>query len=42
MSGAIVVEALGLVTWWGLGRAWRGLRRLVAPATREKATATLR
>jgi len=42
MSGAIVVEALGLVTWWGLGRAWRGLRRLVAPATREKATATVR
>jgi len=24
MSGAIVVEALGLVTWWGLGRALRG------------------
>jgi dolichol-phosphate mannosyltransferase len=27
MSGAIVVEALGLVTWWGLGRAWHALRR---------------
>jgi dolichol-phosphate mannosyltransferase len=26
MSSMIVVEALGLVTWWGLGRAWRGLR----------------
>jgi dolichol-phosphate mannosyltransferase len=27
MSSVIVVEALGLVTWWGLGRAWRGIRR---------------
>jgi dolichol-phosphate mannosyltransferase len=27
MSSFIVVEALGLVTWWGLGRALRGLRR---------------
>jgi dolichol-phosphate mannosyltransferase len=27
MSSVIVVEALGLGTWWGLGRAWRGLRR---------------
>jgi dolichol-phosphate mannosyltransferase len=27
MSSVIVVEALGLVTWWGLGRAVRGLRR---------------
>ena len=26
MSSSIVVEALGLVTWWGLQRAWRGLR----------------
>jgi dolichol-phosphate mannosyltransferase len=26
MSSIIVVEALGLVTWWGLGRVWRGLR----------------
>jgi hypothetical protein len=31
MSSAIVVEALGLVTWWGLGRAWRTLRHLVSP-----------
>jgi dolichol-phosphate mannosyltransferase len=27
MSSRIVVEALGLVTWWGLGRATRGIRR---------------
>jgi dolichol-phosphate mannosyltransferase len=27
MSSTIVFEALGLVTWWGLGRAVRGLRR---------------
>ena len=27
MSSFIVIEALGLVTWWGLGRALRGLRR---------------
>jgi dolichol-phosphate mannosyltransferase len=26
MSSMIVFEAFGLVTWWGLGRAWRGLR----------------
>jgi dolichol-phosphate mannosyltransferase len=33
MSGTIVVEALALVTWWGLGRAWRGLwRRMGRPA----------
>ena len=29
MSSAIVVEALALVTWWGLGRLGHGLRRLV-------------
>jgi dolichol-phosphate mannosyltransferase len=29
MSSVIVVEALGLVTWWGLGRVVRGLRRAV-------------
>ncbi len=29
MSSAIVVEALLLVTWWGLGRALRGARQLV-------------
>jgi dolichol-phosphate mannosyltransferase len=28
MSSFIVVEALGLVTWWGLGRAARGLRNV--------------
>jgi dolichol-phosphate mannosyltransferase len=28
MSSFIVVEALGLVTWWGLGRAARGLRKV--------------
>jgi dolichol-phosphate mannosyltransferase len=28
MSSAIVVEALGLVTWWGLGRALRGAGRM--------------
>ena len=28
MSSFIVVEALGLVTWWGLGRLARGLRRM--------------
>ena len=27
MSSMIVVEALGLVTWWGMGRIVRGLRR---------------
>jgi dolichol-phosphate mannosyltransferase len=26
MSSIIVIEALGLVTWWGLGRLLRGLR----------------
>jgi dolichol-phosphate mannosyltransferase len=30
MSSVIVFEALGLVTWWGLGRVWRGLRRTSA------------
>ncbi len=28
MSSFIVVEALGLVTWWGLGRLARGVRRV--------------
>jgi dolichol-phosphate mannosyltransferase len=27
MSSVIVIEALGLVTWWGLGRLVHGLRR---------------
>jgi dolichol-phosphate mannosyltransferase len=26
MSSTIVFEALGLVTWWGFGRVWRGIR----------------
>ena len=30
MSSVIVIEALGLVTWWGLGRLAHGLRRGVA------------
>jgi dolichol-phosphate mannosyltransferase len=37
MSSAIVVEALGLVTWWGLGRALRGAWHLVA-GKREQRT----
>jgi dolichol-phosphate mannosyltransferase len=35
MSSRIVVEAFGLVTWWGIGRAWRRLRggsEAVSPA----------
>jgi dolichol-phosphate mannosyltransferase len=31
MSGKIVVEALALVTWWGLGRGWHAVRRTTAP-----------
>jgi dolichol-phosphate mannosyltransferase len=27
MSSFIVIEALALVTWWGLGRLWHALRR---------------
>ena len=30
MSSVIVVEALGLVTWWGLGRLARGLRHALS------------
>jgi len=33
MSSVIVFEALGLVTWWGMGRAWRGIRRGRAQST---------
>ena len=29
MSSVIVVEALALVTWWGLGRLLRGARRWI-------------
>ena len=39
MSSVIVIEALGLVTWWGLGRAGRGLRRALA-GTRGQGTVT--
>ncbi|MCL5445610.1 MAG: polyprenol monophosphomannose synthase [Acidimicrobiales bacterium] len=28
MSSAIVIEALGLVTWWSLGRVWGFIKRL--------------
>jgi dolichol-phosphate mannosyltransferase len=31
MSSFIVVEALALVTWWGLGRGARGVRRALTP-----------
>jgi dolichol-phosphate mannosyltransferase len=31
MSSVIVFEALGLVTWWGLGRVARGVRRALTP-----------
>jgi dolichol-phosphate mannosyltransferase len=36
MSSTIVVEAFGLVTWWGIGRAWRSLRggRRAVPSPR--------
>ena len=36
MSSFIVVEALGLVTWWGLGRIVRGARRVVTGGRRGK------
>jgi len=36
MSSAIVVEALGLVTLWGLGRCWRAITRQKIPLAREK------
>ena len=35
MSSFIVVEALALVTWWGLGRLVHGLRRVGRPSPRE-------
>jgi hypothetical protein len=37
MSSAIVVEALGLVTWWGLGRLQRALARAVGRTRRPAA-----
>jgi dolichol-phosphate mannosyltransferase len=38
MSSFIVVEALGLVTWWGLGRIVRGARSAVTGGRRGKAS----
>jgi len=35
MSSAIVVEALGLVTLWGMGRLWRAITRRGIPSARE-------
>src|ERR1019366_2583020 len=35
MSSRIVFEALALVTWWGLGRATRGIRRPTSPTFRR-------
>jgi dolichol-phosphate mannosyltransferase len=35
MSSDIVVEALALVTWWGLGRLWRRTRRAGAALGRS-------
>ena len=37
MSSFIVVEALGLVTWWGLGRIVHGARRVSTGGRRAKA-----
>src|ERR1700722_1571571 len=37
MSSFIVVEALGLVTWWGLGRIAPGARRVFTGGRRAKA-----
>ena len=36
MSSVIVFEALGLVTWWGLGRLGRGVRRFMTGAGRRR------
>ena len=35
MSSVIVIEALGLVTWWGLGRVVRGVGRALSPRRAE-------
>jgi len=35
MSSRIVFEALALVTWWGLGRATRGIRNPTSPSYRR-------
>src|SRR5271170_3918524 len=39
MSSFIVVEALGLVTWWGFGRIVHGARRVSTGGRRTKAPA---
>jgi dolichol-phosphate mannosyltransferase len=36
MSSVIVIEALGLVTWWGLGRIVHGLRRTLEGAGQRR------
>lgn len=41
MSSFIVVEALALVTWWGLGRFVRGLRRALSGGRRGSDHATM-
>jgi dolichol-phosphate mannosyltransferase len=40
MSSFIVVEALGLVTWWGFGRLVHGARRVSTGGRRAKAPAS--
>ena len=42
MSSFIVVEALGLVTWWGLGRIVHGARRVSTGGRRAKPVAQRR
>jgi dolichol-phosphate mannosyltransferase len=41
MSSVIVVEALGLVTWWGLGRIVRGLGRTLNGGRRGSTGASI-
>ncbi len=40
MSSFIVIEALGLVTWWGLGRFVHGLRRVFTGRSADGPSAT--
>jgi dolichol-phosphate mannosyltransferase len=40
MSSRIVFEALALVTWWGLGRVTRGVRRPHQPLTATASSST--
>jgi dolichol-phosphate mannosyltransferase len=42
MSSVIVVEALGLVTWWGLGRLAAGMRRAAGGRGRGRGRGTPR